>query len=270
MEYRFIKNYRLKQIKVSDEKLNWLFLPGGLGMGSEYLVNFVEQLRLAENLYVGDFPGDGSNRNIDNITYDILKNGLIEVIRELSPCILVTHSFSGMLALTIPELENIAEGLVIMNSGPNNSWINELNVTQQKNNLPNILDDTVRFYKNPTDKNLHKLFIACIPYLFHPSEIKSGQEIIENSSFNANSRLWADQYFHPTYKNTWIPKTLPTLIIGSTNDNLLPSLLFEREKAFIKENIKIVTLNQTGHFPWITHLELINKLFENFKIKCNF
>ncbi|MCX4083911.1 hypothetical protein N7281_03385 [Rickettsia hoogstraalii] len=150
--YSFIRNYRLNRLKEDSIcKLNWLFLPGGPGMGANYLIDFVSKLDLQGSLYIGDFPRDGDNRNTEEISYEDWKAGLIEVINRLAPCILVTHSFSGMFSLTIDNLENILTGLVIMSSTPNNPWTKE---TATKYNLPDISDDLKELYANPTDNQL--------------------------------------------------------------------------------------------------------------------
>jgi len=108
-DYSFIKNYRLNKLKEDNVyKLNWLFLPGGPGMGANYLIDFVSKLDLQGSLFIADFPGDGDNHSTEEIHYEGWKAGLIEVVNSLSPCILVTHSFSGMFALTIDSLEGHA------------------------------------------------------------------------------------------------------------------------------------------------------------------
>ncbi|KHO03017.1 hypothetical protein [Rickettsia felis] len=88
------------------------------------------------------------------------KRALIEVVNKLTPCILVTHSFSGMLALTIDNLENLLVGLIIMNSTPNSSWTELLQETATKYNLPDITNDIEELYTNPTDDQL-KTFFLC-------------------------------------------------------------------------------------------------------------
>lgn len=40
---------------------NWIFVPGGPGLGSEYLLNLIELLHLPGIVWQFDFPGDGSN-----------------------------------------------------------------------------------------------------------------------------------------------------------------------------------------------------------------
>ncbi|AAY61672.1 hypothetical protein RFEPED_1650 [Rickettsia felis str. Pedreira] len=74
--YSFVRNYRLNKLKENSVcKLNWLFLPGGPGMGSNYLIDFVSKLDLQGSLYIGDFPGDGDNRNTEEISYEDWKAG---------------------------------------------------------------------------------------------------------------------------------------------------------------------------------------------------
>ncbi|WP_218460238.1 hypothetical protein [Rickettsia sp. TH2014] len=51
--YLFVRNYRLNKLKEHSVcKLNWLFLPGGPGMGSNYLIDFASKLDLQGSLYV--------------------------------------------------------------------------------------------------------------------------------------------------------------------------------------------------------------------------
>lgn len=257
--YHFINNYRLQTITADNEcPLNWLFLPGGPGVGSEYIVEFVKKLKLPGNVHVADFPGDGSNRNTADINYDSWKAGLLEVVASLKPCILVTHSFSGMFALTIPEIEDLISGLVIINSAPDYGWIQELEKTKEKHNLPDLSDAVSQFYSNPTDAELKIFFEANIPYLFADHEVNEGRKLLDAASANATTKLWVDQNFHLTYKHNWCPKQLPTIIIGSHDDRLLPMRLFLDQEEWVRDNIQIVQLESTGHFPFLSCLELID------------
>ncbi|MCC8370829.1 MAG: alpha/beta hydrolase [Rickettsia endosymbiont of Stiretrus anchorago] len=259
--YSFVENYRLNKLKEDTiNKLNWLFLSGGPGMGANYLIDFVSKLKLPGSLFVGDFPGDGNNdRDVEEITYENWKAGLIEVVTKLAPCILVTHSFSGMFALTIDNLENLLTGLVIMNSAPSNAWLDLLKETATKYKLRNLTNDINELYTNPTDDQLKAFFYANIPYLFCEHEIPAGTRLLENSSYSVKTKIWGDQKFHNSYKYSWIPSKLPTLIIGSHDDRLLPIELFLEDKEWSRPNIKIVELYNTGHFPWLSCFDQINE-----------
>ena len=58
---------RLQFIKSQGgDPLNWLFLPGGPGLGSESLYQLTECLNLPGSLWHLDLPGDGSNVTSDN------------------------------------------------------------------------------------------------------------------------------------------------------------------------------------------------------------
>ncbi|HJD55564.1 MAG TPA: alpha/beta hydrolase [Rickettsia endosymbiont of Pyrocoelia pectoralis] len=264
-------NYRLNKLKEDSTcKLNWLFLPGGPGMGANYLIDFVSKLELQGSMFVGDFPGDGDNRdfpkggdnrNNEEISYYNWKEGLIEVVNKLKPCILVTHSFSGMFALTIGDLENLLTGLVIINSAPNSSWIELIKDTATKYNLPDLTDDINELYKNPTDEQLKTFFYANIPYIFCEHEISEGKKILELCSYSITTRLWANQNFYNSYKYSWIPNKLPTLIIGSRDDKLLPIKLFLENTEWSQPhpNINIIELHNTGHFPWLSCFTQINE-----------
>lgn len=48
-----------------NEKYNWLFLPGGPGLGSESLCNLIEILPLPGAIWYLYLPGDGSNNTED-------------------------------------------------------------------------------------------------------------------------------------------------------------------------------------------------------------
>ncbi|MBN8827125.1 MAG: alpha/beta hydrolase [Sphingobacteriia bacterium] len=264
---RFIEQYRIAQIKEdSENNLNIVFLPGGPGMGSEYLADFACKLTIPGNLFIADFPGDGSNRNTNKIEYEEWKKGIIKIAEDLRPCVLVTHSFSGMFTLTIPELESKLTGLIIMNSAPDKSWMETLGKTAIEYKLPNINETYMQFYINPTDKNVENIFYASIPYLFLPHEEQQGRELLEVYSYNTQARLWGDTVFHPSYKYKWSPKELPTILIGSKDDRLLPIKLFDDYNDFNRENIQKVILEDAGHFPWLSKFDEINDVISDFII----
>ncbi|MCC8378145.1 MAG: alpha/beta hydrolase [Rickettsia endosymbiont of Graphium doson] len=82
---------------------------------------------------------------------------------------------------------------------------------------------------------------------------------MEISSYSVKTKIWGDQKFHSSYKYSWIPSKLPTLIIGSNDDRLLPIELFLKDEEWSRTNIKIVELYNTGHFPWLSCFDQINE-----------
>src|ERR1700733_4332531 len=85
---------RLNLVKTQrGENYNWLFLPGGPGLGSESLNGLAEILHLPGSVWHVDFPGDGSNTTTDDAEYfSHWSEALIEVTSALENVILVAHS----------------------------------------------------------------------------------------------------------------------------------------------------------------------------------
>ena len=67
----FTKSHaRLRFIKTNTEAdFNWIFLPGGPGLGSESLYPLTQILNLPGKMWHLDLPGDGSNRTSDDAEY---------------------------------------------------------------------------------------------------------------------------------------------------------------------------------------------------------
>ena len=82
--------YRINQIS-EGSGYNWLFLPGGPGLGSEYLIDFCKRLKLPGSILLVDFPMDGTNKNGElGIKYwqdglmDLLKNYFAKSLKKLN------------------------------------------------------------------------------------------------------------------------------------------------------------------------------------------
>ena len=61
---------RLKFVSANGEaSYNWIFLPGGPGLGSEYLTTLTKPLHLPGTIWLLDLPGDGSNTTTNDVEY---------------------------------------------------------------------------------------------------------------------------------------------------------------------------------------------------------
>jgi pimeloyl-ACP methyl ester carboxylesterase len=104
--------------------LDWVFLPGGPGLGSEYLREFALSLKLPGSTWLLDMPGDGSNQFAGkSLDYNQWPQDLAKAVNSLDHVVLVAHSFGGMLALSSPELQNHLSGLILIDTAPNNQWM---------------------------------------------------------------------------------------------------------------------------------------------------
>src|SRR5205807_21926 len=107
--------FRLTFVKSREGfPFNWLFLPGGPGLGSESLKDLTAMLELTGTIWHVDYPGDGSNRDIEHVDFTKWPEGLVNLVQTLEHVIIVAHSFGGMLTLTIPELEKHLDGIVLL------------------------------------------------------------------------------------------------------------------------------------------------------------
>lgn len=115
---------RLQLIRsTAGANLNWLFLPGGPGLGSESLAGLTQIVKLPGSIWHLDLPGDGSNTTSNDWeSFSHWSKALLEAATALSNVILVAHSTGGMYALATPELSKVLRGLVLMDSAPDASW----------------------------------------------------------------------------------------------------------------------------------------------------
>lgn len=97
--------YRINQLTESHG-FSWLFLPGGPGLGSEYLADLCHKLYLPGSIFLLDFPQDGTNTQ-GELSIKYWREGLIDLLKSFHQPVLVTHSFAGMFALNLPELKTI-------------------------------------------------------------------------------------------------------------------------------------------------------------------
>jgi hypothetical protein len=70
---------RLKRVRTTGKKnLNWIFVPGGLGLGSEAIAPLTSILKLPGTIWHLDLPGDGSN---PRGSFKNLKPALLEAVQ---------------------------------------------------------------------------------------------------------------------------------------------------------------------------------------------
>lgn len=257
---------RLHFIKSSQgQNYHWLFLPGGPGLGAEYLTNLTAILNLPGTIWHVDFPGDGSNRtDNDEQSFSHWSDALIEAVNAFDNVILVAHSSGGMFALATPELENKLSGLILMDSAPNASWQQSFAKYRQQNPVTEAEQLQQIYIKNPSDDSLKKLTIACAPYFSTAENIKKTLEIFNNLPFNHATFVWAAKNFDDTYEAKWVPQNIPTLILAGDQDHITPLSLFGHAQDFQRDNIKMKEISNASHFPWLDNPEEVIQLFSEF------
>jgi pimeloyl-ACP methyl ester carboxylesterase len=244
---------------------NWLFLPGGPGLGSESLKGLTDLLHLPGTIWHLDLPGDGSNRIVDDVeAFSNWSEALIEATTALDDVILVGHSLGGMFALATPELASHLEGLVLIASAPDASFQESFAVYVTNNPLPNTRPLEIQYETNPDDEIFKELTIAYAPYMATDSGKKAIVTLMEGLPFNYRPYRWTGKNFNPIYKAKWVPKNIPVLVMAGDKDYLTPLKLFRDLPEYQGENVLMREIPGASHFPWLENPERVRKVFEEY------
>ena len=249
----------------SSKNYNWLFLPGGPGLGSETLIDLVDILDLPDTTWLLDLPGDGSNATEDDSKHFAhWSDALLEATSALKNVILVAHSSGGMFALATPELEKNLIGLVLVGTAPNSSWREGFMHYMKQYSLPEADKMQAIYNQAPSNELLKELTIAFAPYFSTSKSLQKTINMFGKLSFNYKSHRWAGENFHPTYQAKWIPRNIPTMIFAGSQDPITPLKLFLESADFQQENIKLYEIKDAGHFPWLDKPDEIVSLFKSY------
>ncbi len=71
-----------------------------------------------------------------------------------------------MYLLSVPELEPLLDGLVLIRTAPNADWLPAFAAMTERNRLPAVAVATERYEADPTDANLRDLAVASAPWNF--------------------------------------------------------------------------------------------------------
>lgn len=243
---------------------NWLFLPGGPGANSSYLNGLLDQLKLPGNSWLIDFPGSGSNYypNLQNYDFNRWFDLFIPAIKQFQNAIIVGHSFGGMMIHLFPELENIVEGIAILNSTPK-LWIEEAAKYSQQFDLPDFRSEMAEFSSNPNQETFEIALNACLPYYFPKETLEKGKQILNEAKFRYQPAVWwLNKANEINYTAQWAPEKLPTIILGGKYDCVCPFHIYEKDHRFKRDNIHFYYSTKAGHFGWVEDQKLYSNAFK--------
>lgn len=248
--------------EIKEAKFNYVFIPGGPGLGSESLIELVELLSasLNDNLWLLDLPNDGSNRS-EHFSFANWRQALIEVSETLPNLVLVGHSTGGMYLQSIPELENKISGLVLMDSAPDCSWQAAFEQFCSQHPIDGMENVLQNYMASPNDETLKQLTVISAPYCFTEAHQEIGKQLFNNLPINYETTAWSATHFDSIYQATWIPKIIPTLIFSGEQDKITPISNFSQKKEYLRDNITIDMIKDAAHFPWIENPKKIAELF---------
>jgi len=253
---------RLHLVRETPGDFNWLFLPGGPGLGSESLNDLIGILALPGAIWQVDLPGDGSN--IKKAQFQDWSAALFEATEALDNVILVAHSAGGMFALANAQLQETLTGLILMNTAPDSSWQQDFTIYVKTNPLPAAMKWQNIYESHPSDENLKEFTAACVAYAFTERNYTKAVQLIRSLPINHQAYEWAAENFHPSYQAQWVPKNIPVLIFAGELDRITPVQLFKNTKEFNRPNILIQDIQNAAHYPWLDNPEQVRQLFREY------
>lgn len=253
---------RLRRRVEKPGAIDWLFLPGGPGIGSESLEDLVQAAALPGRSWLVDLPGDGSNL-VDGDPYRRWPSVLLEAAGAFSDCVFVGHSTGGMYLLSVPELEDRLRGLVLISSAPDARWHPHYVRMTIENPLVAVQAAIRAFEANRNNDTLRDLAVASAPWNFSNEAVPLGEALLARMPYNLAAAEWSDGHFDHTYTLKWWPKKLPTLILSGAHDRIVVQEFWD-DASFVGENILRATVEDAGHFPWIERPVAVREAFATF------
>lgn len=220
-----VHQFRLRLLQDESGPV-WLFLPGGPGLGSEYLESLMQVIELPGSLYLVDFPGDGSNHT--PLAPEKWKEGLIWLVQSFQHVHLFAHSFASMFVMTCPELEPHLEALVLMSASAKKLT-----------------------HHSPGPVNLKQYFLSRLHLYVPPETLERATKLFENLPYKDDAFIWVRDHFHPYFNPSWVPKKVPTLIVTGDLDQITPLSSFDGTPYLGRPNIVIQSIPGASHFPWL-------------------
>ncbi|GEN06289.1 Pimeloyl-ACP methyl ester carboxylesterase [Myxococcus fulvus] len=252
-EFFTASGVRLRRRGARPGAFNWLFLPGGPGIGAESLFGLADALDVPGTCWMVDLPGDGSNVSPPGAPaspHDVWPRVLIEAAQALPNCVYLGHSTGGMYLLSVPELESLLVGLVLVSTAPDASWRAPFFEMTQRHPLPEVDAATRRYEAERTDERLRDIAVASAEWNFAPEGVTEGRELLRRMPYNRAAVDWSDRNFDETYVHTWWPRAVPTLIISGSEDRIVQQTRWT-QPAFQGPHILHRRVKGAAHFPWI-------------------
>ncbi|MER7581911.1 alpha/beta fold hydrolase [Kitasatospora sp. NPDC097691] len=247
---------RLRRVPGTEGRWNWLFVPGGPGLGSESVLGLARAVEVPGTVWLVDLPGDGSNRGVPQVPespYELWPHVLAEAADELDDVVMVGHSTGGMFMLATPELEGRLAGMALVSSAPHAGWREAFARWAQAHPLPGFEEAAAAYGQDPNDRTLRALTLTAAEWNFTTAALAAGRAVLADLPYCNAAVAWADAHFDDAYRARWTPAAggLPTLIVSGGEDHVVDQVLWQREAAFDRPHVLRRTIGGAGHFPWL-------------------
>lgn len=245
---------RLRQL--SSGKINILLVPGGPGMGSEYLHSLGMLINNNFGIWLLDLPNNGDNKVSGKKNYNDWTSELVQAAKMIDNCVVLGHSFGGMLALMAPELEQQVKALILMSTIPANIFDDGGRSYYEEPEVASVIKNLTI---NPSDNNFKELVVKLSHLYFKNEFLKDGVKVMQSTNYCVEAYFNAREQLMATYEAKYTP-SVPTLIISGQQDIVTPIDYFKQSPKFNnKDNIEIKSIPNCNHFPWIEQPEQIQQ-----------
>jgi len=110
----------------------------------------------------------------------IFRSYIKDKAAPLKHVIVVAHSTGGMYVLSIPKIENLLDGLILLDSAPNAEWQISFGKVLKDFPVPGLEVLQEKYRKSPSNEALKKLTIGSAPYLFTEKGLTTGIKMLES------------------------------------------------------------------------------------------
>jgi pimeloyl-ACP methyl ester carboxylesterase len=260
------RGVRLTRARANPGGWNWLFFPGGPGIGGESLAELVTTIDVPGTSWLVDLPGDGSNVDAPGAPtdpYPIWPGVLLEAVEALPNSVAVGHSTGGEYLLSVPALKDQLAGLVLVSTAPDCRWMPTFEAMCAADPIADVAAATERFEREPNNSTLGDLAVATAPWNFTPAALPAGRELLARMPYNRDAVEWSDQNFDRTYVAAWWPEAVPTLIVSGERDRIVDQRLWH-DPNYVGDNVTRVEITDAGHFAWIDQPVQVHRAFADF------
>jgi pimeloyl-ACP methyl ester carboxylesterase len=262
VETRFTPSgVRMRLHSRREGTLNWLFLPGGPGIGSESLFELAAALDVPGSLWMVDLPGDGSNLAPPGTDpYAKWPGVLLEAAQAMPHVVFTGHSTGGMYLLNTPALADRVAGLALLSTAPDAAWRSHYLATTKAHPLA-AFDAALRAYEaDRSNETLRDLTAASAEWNFPPASMEAGRALLRRMPYNLDAVEWSDAHFDNDYVSSWWPSDLPVLIAAGAEDRIVGQSGWDDPK-FGGANVIRRRIPGAGHFPWIDNPQAVRAAF---------
>lgn len=257
---------RLRRARRTSGPWNWLFFPGGPGIGAESLRELVDAADCPGASWLVDLPGDGSNVAAPGAPpdpYSVWPHVLLEAVDAVPHPVAVGHSTGGEYLLSVPALEDRLAGLVLVSTAPHSGWMPTFEGMCAANPLPEVVAATERYAADPTDDNLGRIAVASAPWNFTAEGLPAGRDLLARMPYNRLAVEWSDEHFDREYVASWFPTATPTLILSGGADRIVDQSLWDDER-YRGDHVAHDVIEGGAHFLWVERPEAVTRALARF------